>query len=192
MERSQKPNSLRAERNSFSGLHFKHYLGSSRNPPKRTSPQSSGQNVDQSQHTSRSGKCTLNLEKFRARLQKRSVRSHERWWPYTFRTKYSVNSLTHFVLEATLTISLKILPRRLNWLNESRLYYKTINCDKKSAFCSVTTYHPTVASPKEHLYEQMPSNPAFTERNIQKANPYFLHSCPEQNSLVKYHTLPSL
>ena len=87
---------------------------------------------------------------------------------------------------------MNILPRRLNLLNGSRLYYKTINCEKKSTFCSVKTYHPTVASPKEHLYEQMPSNPAFTERNIQKANPYFLHSCPGQNSLVKYHTLPSL
>ena len=62
---------------------------------------------------------------------------------------------------------------RLNLLNVSRLYYKTINCKKlNTAFCSVTTYHFTVASPKEHLYEQMASNPSFTETNIQKANPY--------------------
>ena len=167
MERSQKPDSVRAERNSFSSLHRKRYLGSSRSPPQRTSPESCGKNVDQSQHTSRFGKCTSDLEKFRVRLQKRS----EGWRPYTFRTKYSVNSHA-FVREATLTISVKILPRRLNLPNGSRLYYKTINCEKTSAFCSVTSYHPTVASPKEHLYEQMPSNPAFTERDIQKANPF--------------------
>ena len=33
-------------------------FGSSRNPPQRTSPETSGKNKDQSQHTSRSGKCT--------------------------------------------------------------------------------------------------------------------------------------
>ena len=49
-----------------------------------------------------------------------------------------------------------------------------------------------VASPKQQLYEQMTSNPAFTERNIQKANAYLLDSRPEQKSLVTYHTLPSL
>ena len=36
------------------------------------------------------------------------------------------------------------------------------------------------ASPKEQLYEQMTSNPAFTERNIQKANAYLLYSRQEQ------------
>ena len=51
--------------------------------------------------------------------------------------------------------------------------------------------NPTVASPKEQLYEQMTSNPALTERNIQKANAYLLDSRPEQKSLVTYHTLPS-
>ena len=50
-----------------------------------------------------------------------------------------------------------------------------------------------VASPKEQLYEQMTSNPAFTERNIQKANAYLLlYSRQEQKSLVMYHTLQSL
>ena len=49
-----------------------------------------------------------------------------------------------------------------------------------------------VASPKEHVYEQMTYNPAFTERNIQEANAYLLDSRPEQKSLVTYHTLPSL
>ena len=38
----------------------------------------------------------------------------------------------------------------------------------------------------------MTSNPAFTERNIQKPNAYLLDSRPEQKSLVTYHTLPSL
>ena len=51
---------------------------------------------------------------------------------------------------------------------------------------------PAVASPKEKLYEQMTSHPAFTEKNIQKPNAYLLDSRPEQKSLVTYHTLPSL
>ena len=42
---------------------------------------------------------------------------------------------------------------------------------KNSAFCSVLQGHPAVASPKQRIYEQMTSNPAFTERNIQKSNP---------------------
>ena len=48
--------------------------------------------------------------------------------------------------------------------------------------------NPTVASPKEQLYEQMTSNPALTERNIQKANAYLLDSRPEQN-LWSYITI---
>ena len=63
---------------------------------------------------------------------------------------------------------------------------------KNSAFCSVLQGNPAVASPKEQLYEQMTSNPAFTERNIQKANAYLLYSRQEQKSLVTYHTLQSL
>ena len=77
-------------------------------------------------------------------------------------------------------------------LNGSRLYYKTITCGKNSSFCSVLQGNPAVASPKEQLYEQMTSNPAFTERNIQKANAYLLYSRQEQKSLVTYHTLQSL
>ena len=49
--------------------------------------------------------------------------------------------------------------------------------------------NPTVASPKEQLYEQMTSNPALTERNIQKANAYLLDSRPEQKSVVTYRTI---
>ena len=76
-------------------------------------------------------------------------------------------------------------------LNGSRLYYKTIKCEKNSAFVQLQG-NPVIASPKEQLYEQMTSNPAFTERNIQKANAYLLDSCLEQKSLVTYDTLPSL
>ena len=64
--------------------------------------------------------------------------------------------------------------------------------EKNSSFCSVLQGNPAVASPKEQLYEQMTSNPAFTERNIQKANAYLLYSRQEQKSLVTYHTLQSL
>ena len=38
----------------------------------------------------------------------------------------------------------------------------------------------------------MTSNPAFTERNIQKANAYLLCSRQKQKSLVTYHTLQRL
>ena len=63
---------------------------------------------------------------------------------------------------------------------------------KNSAFYSVLQGNPAVASPKEQLYEQTTSNPAFTERNIQIANAYLLDSPPEQTFLVTYHTLQSL
>ena len=77
-------------------------------------------------------------------------------------------------------------------LKGNRLSYKTITCEKNSAFCSVLQGNLAVASPKEQLYEQMTSNPAFTERNIQKPNAYLLDSRPEQKSLVTYHTLQSV
>ena len=60
--------------------------------------------------------------------------------PYSFRTNYSINSQA-FVLEAHKLIEKKI-PRRLNWLNESRLYYKTIKCEKK--FCLLFSYKVTL------------------------------------------------
>ena len=69
-------------------------------------------------------------------------------------------------------------------LNGSRLYYKTITCEKNSALCSVLQGNPAVASLKEKLYEQITSNLAFTEKNIQKPNAYLLDSHPEQKSLV--------
>ena len=74
-------------------------------------------------------------------------------------------------------------------LKGSRLYYKTIACEKHSAFCSVLQGNPTVTSPREQIYEQMKPNPAFTEINIQKANTSLLYSRQEQKSFVTYHTL---
>ena len=64
-----------------------------------------------------------------------------------------------------------------------------MTCEKKSAFCSVLQGNSTVASPKEQLYEQTTSNPAFTERNIQQRIGYLLDSRLEQNSFVTYYTV---
>ena len=94
-------------------------------------------------------------------------------------TNYSVNSQA-FVLVATLGISLKKITLEVKFAK------------RKSAFCSVVQGNLAVASPKEQLYEQVTSNPAFTERNIQKANVYLLYSRQEQKFLVTYHTLQSL
>ena len=123
--------------------------------------------------------------------QKRSERSHERWRPYSFRKNYSVNSQA-FILVPTLRISLKKITRRLNLLSRSQLYYKTIMCEKTLPFVQSYNSNPTIASPKKQLYEEMTSNPAFTEKNIQKANAYLLYSLQEQKSLVTYHALQSL
>ena len=60
-----------------------------------------------------------------------------------------------------------------------------------SAFSSVLQGNPAVASPKEQLYEQTTSNPAFTEIQ-QPIALYLLDSRLEQKSLVTYHTLQSL
>ena len=78
---------------------------------------------------------------------------------------------------ATLTISLKKITLEVKF------------AERKLALLQG---NPAVASPKERLYEQMTSNPAFTERNIQKPNAYLLDSRLEQKSLVTYHTLRSL
>ena len=118
-------------------------------------------------------------------------RSHERWRPpYSFRKNYSVNSQA-FVLEATLTISLKKITSEVQFA-ERKSALPQNNKVWKKILPFVLLGNPVVASPKEQLYEQMTSNPAFTERNIQKANAYLLDSRPEQKSLVTYHTLPSL
>ena len=74
-------------------------------------------------------------------------------------------------------------------LNGSRLYYKAIKCEKILPFGPLQG-NPVVASPKKQLYEQMTSNPAFTERNIQKASAYLLDSRPEKKIFghVSHHT----
>ena len=116
-------------------------------------------NVDQSRHTSRSGRSET-PKKIRKGLI-----------AFRKRRNSSVNSHSFF-LKATLTISLKKLPLKLNLLNGSRLYYKTTKCERNSAFCSVTRYHPAVASRKEHVYKPMASSPALTitERNMPKTS----------------------
>ena len=133
-------------------------------------------------------------EIFRARLSSRKdQKGLEKWRPHNFRANYSVH-LHAFMPETALSISLRKLPRRFNLLNGSRIYYKKIKCEKNYTNSSFTTYNPAVASPTEQLYEQMTSNPAVTKRNKQNSNAYILNinSCREVNSLVTYHTLPSL
>ena len=78
-------------------------------------------------------------------------------------------------------------------LNGSRLYYQTITCEKNSSFCSVLQGNPAVASPKEQLYEQMTSNPAFTEREIYKKPTLISYNLARnKKSLVTYYTLRNL
>ena len=94
---------------------------------------------------------------------------------------------------ATLTISLKKIILGVKFAERTSALLQNNNVPKKnSAFCSVLQDNPAVASPKEQLYEQMTSNPASTERNIQKPNASLLDCRPEQKSLVTYHTLRSL
>ena len=94
---------------------------------------------------------------------------------------------------ATLTISLKKIILGVKFAERTSALLQNNNVSKKnSAFCSVLQDNPAVASPKEQLYEQMTSNPASTERNIQKPNASLLDCPPEQKSLVTYHTLRSL
>ena len=67
---------------------------------------------------------------------------------------------------ATLTISLKKITSEVKFTERKSALLQ--NNNKNSAFCSVLQGNPAVASPEEHLYEQMTSITAFTERNIQK------------------------
>ena len=69
---------------------------------------------------------------------------------------------------ATLRISLKKITSEVKFAERKSALLQNNNVWKKnSAFCSVLTGNPAVASPNEQLYEQMTSNPALTERNIQ-------------------------
>ena len=90
---------------------------------------------------------------------------------------------------ATLRISLKKITSQVKFADLKSALLKNNNVWKNATFCSVLQGNPAVASPNEQLYEQMTSNPAFTERNIQKPNAYLLDSCPKQKSLVTYQSL---
>ena len=69
---------------------------------------------------------------------------------------------------AALTISLKKITSEVKFAARKSALLQNNNVWKKnSAFCSVLTGNPAVAPPNEQLYEQMTSNPALTERNIQ-------------------------
>ena len=72
---------------------------------------------------------------------------------------------------ATLKISLKKITSEVKFAERKSALLQNNNVckKKKKAFCSVLQGNPAVASPKEQLYEQVTSNPAFTERNIQEA-----------------------
>ena len=142
-------------------------------------------NVDQSQQTSRSGKCTLDLEKFRSWLSSRKDQKG-----LMKGANYSVYSQT-FAQEATFTISLKKIPRRLNLLKGSRLSYKTIKCEKK--FCLLFSFKvtPPLHHPKNNFMSKwhliQPLHREITKN--QRLSPWF---SSEQKSLVTYHTLSSL
>ena len=84
-----------------------------------------------------------------------------------------------------ITSEVKFVERKSALLQNNNMWRKIL------PFFSVFQGNLAVASPKELLYEQMASNPAFTERNIQKPNAYLLNSRLEQKYLVTYHTLPS-
>ena len=149
--------------------------------------------VDQSQHTSRSGKCTLHLEKCRVRFQKSSERSHERWSPYTFRTNYSANTQT-FVLETILTNSVKNYLEGWSFLNGGRPYYETINWEIK--FCHLFSYNVPSHRCQNHQNNTFKSKRHLIQRSqrdlYEKPTliPYI--RVPEQSFLVTYHTLLSL
>ena len=133
-------------------------------------------NVDQSQQTSRCGKCTLDLEKFRAWLYSSRKGKEGLMKGEDLTVLEQTTQLTHKCSYQRLPWQShwKIRPRRLNLLNRSRFYYKTICMKKILLFIQSYKVTPAVASPKEQLYEQTASNPAFTERNIQKANKAYL------------------
>jgi len=68
---------------------------------------------------------------------------------------------------ATLTISLKKITSEVKFAERKSYLLQNNNVWKKSCiFCSALQGNPAVASPKEQIYEQMTSNPAFIERYI--------------------------
>ena len=88
-----------------------------------------------------------------------------------------------FCEESLGKIKFRALPKRVG--------PRILSLQSVDYFCSVLQGNPSVASPKEQLYEQTTSNPAFTEIQ-QPIALYLLNSRLEQKSLVTYHTLQSL
>ena len=84
-----------------------------------------------------------------------------------------------------ITSEIRFAERKSALLQNNKVWKKILPCVQLQG-------KPAVESPKEQLYEHMRYNPAFTERNIQKAIAYLLDSRQEQKSLVTYHTLQSL
>ena len=76
-----------------------------------------------------------------------------------------------------ITSEIRFAERKSALLQNNKVWKKILPCVQLQG-------KPAVASPKEQLYEHMRYNPAFAERNIQKANAYLLDSRQEQKSLV--------
>ena len=87
------------------------------------------------------------------------------------------------MLVATLTISLKKITSGVKFAEQKSALLQNNNVWKKKF--SVLQGNPAVASPKEQLYEQMTSNPAFTERNIPKPNASLLEFLFFSTELVR-------
>ena len=87
-----------------------------------------------------------------------------------------------FCEESLRKIKFRALPKRVG--------PRILSLQSVDYFCSVLQGNPSVASPKEQLYEQTTSNPAFTE--IRQPIAYLLDFRLEQKPLVTYHTLQSL
>ena len=82
---------------------------------------------------------------------------------------------------ATLRISLKKITSEVKFAERKSALLQNNNVWKKNyAFCSVLQGNPAVSSPKEQLYEQTTSNPAFTD--IQQPIAYLLDSRLEKKS----------
>ena len=70
-------------------------------------------------------------------------------------------------------------------LKESRLYYKQLSLKKILPFVQLQG-NCAIASPKDQLYEQMTSNPAFTEKNTAISRKVVGKMCTRQSRKVGY------
>ena len=147
-------------------------------------------NVDQSQQTSRSGKCTLDLEKFRA-------------WLYGSRKdqkgRMKVENLT--VLEQTTQLThkrsyqwlpsesrWKKLPWRLNLLNGGRAFLQNNNVWKKKKLPFVQSYKvtPLLHHPKNNFMSKWHLIQPLQKEIYKKRILISYYSRQEQKSLVMY------